>query len=150
MIFDDWISVTLGDLIPALNKNNPDSMLSKANQTLENSFSEINEKFNTMNNFVIGLNNIKNAAEQVKNSVQSVMDSISGTGFHQTTIRSAIGKSQFVNTVNNSLNHSTAPEINDSTCVGAVILLVTGATTNEVNNKISELQNVMTGINRQN
>jgi hypothetical protein len=144
--YDPWKSVTVGSLIPSLNPNNASSVISKAKKTIDSSFGKINNEFEKINSYADKLESLKYDVQAAKNAVDNIISAIGNSGFYATVVRNAVGVVDFESGVAAALNGADAPEINDSTCVGAVLLVATGTTTDEVNTAISSIKATLSGL----
>lgn len=145
MPHEPWRSLTVRQLFPQLDANNPGSMLATVRLNIDKAKSDLMAKLDAINRAANLANTVINEANQALSKIDNVIDAISDTGAYITTI-TAVGPTDFSSAISHALADPQGPNINDGTAVGAVLIVATGPTLQAVNESLEKIKAPMQGL----
>lgn len=131
MAHEPWRSLTIGGLITALNKDDPNSVISKASAEVNKRKAQLTDLFRTVDDFLnnaqTGVSVLKQAAESAAQLVDDLLAAISATGFYAVAIPGVIDRQGVLDGIAHALDDATDPKrptLNGVTAASVVLLMV--------------------------
>ncbi len=158
MSHQPWESLTVRQLFPQLDSETPGNMINDAKDRVFAVRQQLEQRQDSMNEVLDAVGESLAVTNDALGKINDVINAITDTGLYITVISGQEpGKEHFVNVVDHALTvgslppfhpnyEENAPNINDSTWVGGVLLLATGPTLADVNDSINDYKKVLEGL----
>lgn len=142
--YSSWSNLTAKDIIAGLDDTDSTSMVSKAQDKIDETKGELNDKQTALNNTVTTVNDLINKCDSALTEVNQILTNAANAGAYVVVIDDCVGETDFLNTISAAINadDTEAPTINDSTYIGCFMQLVTGADTTELESKMTDLKKI--------